>query len=55
MNSRKNQGATNYSFNDDDQLSNSNQFTDQEIREQLNCLGFKNIPQDKFNQFKNGS
>jgi len=29
-----------------------NEFTDDEIREQLNCLGFKNVPKDKFNQFK---
>ena len=29
-----------------------NEFTDDEIKEQLNCLGFKNVPKDKFNQFK---
>jgi hypothetical protein len=34
--------------------SNLNEFTDEEIREQLEYLGFKNISQDKFNQFKNG-
>jgi len=34
--------------------SNLNEFTDEEIREQLEYLGFKNISQEKFNQFKNG-
>ena len=29
-----------------------NEFTDQEIKEQLKKLGFKNISQEKFNQFK---
>ena len=43
-----------HDFDSNDLSTNSNQFTDEEIREQLNCLGFKNIPQDKFKQFKNG-
>jgi hypothetical protein len=30
------------------------EFTDQEIKEQLKSLGFKNISQDKFQQFKRG-
>lgn len=29
-------------------------FTDEEIKEQLRYLGFKNISQDKFIQFKKG-
>lgn len=33
--------------------STLNEFTDEEIREQLAYLGFKNISQEKFNQFKN--
>ena len=40
--------------NDENELSSANQFTDEEIREQLNCLGFKNIPHEKFKQFKDG-
>lgn len=32
--------------------SNVSHFTDQEIKEQLNILGFKNIPRDKFELFK---
>lgn len=35
--------------------SNISEFTDDEIREQLNCLGFKNVPKDKFKQFKSGN
>jgi hydrolethalus syndrome protein 1 len=49
----KNRHFINVDDDDEDEISNGNQFTDQEIREQLNCLGFKNIPQEKFNQFKN--
>jgi hypothetical protein len=30
------------------------EFTDDEIREQLRCLGFKNISDDKFRRFKKG-
>jgi hypothetical protein len=44
-------------FDDQDnenEISSANQFTDEEIREQLNCLGFKNIPHEKFKQFKDG-
>lgn len=33
--------------------SQLNEFTDDEIREQLELLGFKNVSKDKFNQFKN--
>jgi hypothetical protein len=33
-------------------MSNLNEFTDDEIREQLELLGFKNVSKDKFNQFK---
>lgn len=32
--------------------SNVSHFTDGEIKEQLNILGFKNIPRDKFELFK---
>lgn len=38
----------------ENEISSANQFTDEEIREQLNCLGFKNIPHEKFKQFKDG-
>jgi len=32
--------------------SNMSEFTDDEIREQLECLGFKNVSKEKFTQFK---
>lgn len=35
--------------------SNLNEFTDAEIREQLEYLGFKNVSKDKFDQFKSGN
>ena len=35
--------------------SNLSEFTDDEIKEQLNYLGFKNVPKEKFNQFKAGN
>jgi len=34
--------------------SNQIEFTDEEIKEQLHCFGFKHIPDDKFNLFKKG-
>ena len=35
-------------------MSSVAEFTDDEIKEQLQYLGFKNVPRDKFNQFKTG-
>ncbi len=40
--------------NNSNQLSNLTEFTDEEIREQLECLGFKNVSKQNFNQFKMG-
>jgi hypothetical protein len=34
--------------------SYANEFTDEEIKEQLKLLGFRNISQEKFGQFKKG-
>jgi hypothetical protein len=36
-------------------MNTSIEFTDQEIKEQLRSLGFKNISQDKFQQFRRGN
>lgn len=33
---------------------NNSQFTDEEIKEQLSSLGFKSIPNEKFQMFKKG-
>ena len=41
-------------LSDSKHSSNLSEFTDDEIREQLECLGFKNVSKDKFNQFKTG-
>jgi hypothetical protein len=43
---------TSISNNSSLQQSFSNEFTDNEIREQLQLLGFKNFSQEKFSQFK---
>ena len=41
-------------LSDSKHSSNLSEFTDDEIREQLECLGFKNVSKDKFSQFKTG-
>jgi hypothetical protein len=56
--SQREQLAQSQNLDDQDNendFSSANQFTDDEIREQLNCLGFKNIPHEKFKQFKDGT
>ena len=42
---KSSQNMTSYNFSE---------FTDEEIRDQLEYLGFKNVSQDKFSQFKKG-